>query len=210
MVMTSIDKFRSEIYIVVKLFENGLETLHLKKPKFSKSQYKDYINQIPKKFHSKIIIHKHFNLVYKYKLKGFNLSKKNKPSRWFIWITKILKKRLIHTTTCHSLAHLKNTNNKNYDYILVGPLYKNSSKLKTANSKFNEGKIKEIIFSYAKKVVFYGGVSDENLNSLNNNHLHGLIIQGSIWYNNTQQPLDVYLDYCRKLHNKSSYGNKNN
>ena len=35
MAMTTQDKFRSEIYIVIKLFENGLETLHLKKPKFS-------------------------------------------------------------------------------------------------------------------------------------------------------------------------------
>ena len=39
MVMTTPDKFRSEIYIVIKLFENGLETLHLKKPNFSKRHY---------------------------------------------------------------------------------------------------------------------------------------------------------------------------
>ena len=79
MVMTSPDKFRSEIYLVVKLFENGLETLHLKKPKFSKRHYKDYINQIPKKFHKNIIVHNYYGLVYSYNLKGYSFSKKNKP-----------------------------------------------------------------------------------------------------------------------------------
>ena len=75
MVMTSPDKFRSEIYIVIKLFENGLETLHLKKPNFSKRHYKDYINHIPKEYHKNIIIHNYFSLVYNFKLKGYNSSK---------------------------------------------------------------------------------------------------------------------------------------
>ena len=54
---TSNDKFRSEIYIVIKMLENGLETLHIKKPNFSKKQMTAYINQIPEKYHRKLIIH---------------------------------------------------------------------------------------------------------------------------------------------------------
>ena len=65
---TSADKFRSEIYIVLKMFENGLKTLHIKKPGFSKKQLKNYLDLIPKKHHQKIIIHSHYSLALKYKI----------------------------------------------------------------------------------------------------------------------------------------------
>ena len=210
MVMTTPDKFRSEIYIVIKLFENGLDTLHLKKPKFSKSHFKNYIHQIPKEYHNRIIIHQFFSLVYKYDLKGFNSSKKNKPSKLFITISKFLRKKLVSSISCHSISQLKSIKISNYNVILAGPLYKNSEELKTINSKFNDDKIKEIIFSYPKKIAFYGGISAENLNSLKNNHLYGLIIQGAIWYNKNQQPLDVFLEYNKRLNNTSLHVEKNN
>ena len=210
MVMTTPDKFRSEIYIVIKLFENGLNTLHLKKPKFSKSHFKNYINQIPKEYHNRIIIHQFFSLVYKYELKGFNSSKKNKPSRIFISFTKKFKKKIVSTISCHSISQLKSLKISNYDFILAGPLYKNAEELKTLNSKFNDDKIKEIIFSYPKKIAFYGGISAENLISLKNNHLYGLIIQGAIWYSKNQQPLDVFLEYNKRLNNNSLHAEKNN
>ena len=53
---TSNDKFRSEIYIVIKLLENGLQSLQIKKPDFTKKQLRSYIDQIPEKFHNKLII----------------------------------------------------------------------------------------------------------------------------------------------------------
>ena len=39
------------------MFENGLETLHIKKPDFSKKQLNNYLELIPKKHHNKIVIH---------------------------------------------------------------------------------------------------------------------------------------------------------
>ena len=205
MVMTSNDKFRSEIYIVIKLFENGLETLHLKKPKFSRRHYKDYINQIPKKYHKNIIIHNYLSLVYSYDLKGYNFSKKHKPNILIKFLNKLIKSKLIYTTSCHSISQLKNLNLSKYNYILTGPLYKSKNDVKKISSKFSEDNIKEIIFSFPKKIVFFGGIDTEILNLLNNNHLHGIVIQSSIWYNKNQQPLDVFLDFKKRLNNRKTY-----
>ena len=203
--MTSNDKFRSEIYIVIKLFENGLETLHLKKTKFSRRHYKDYINQIPKKYHKNIIVHNYYSLIFIYNLKGFSFSKKNKPSLISKSLTKFIKSKLIYTTTCNSISKLKNLSLNKYNYILTGPLYKSKNDIKIINSKFSEDNIKEIIFSFPKKIVFFGGITIENLNLLNNNHLHGIVIQSSIWYNKNQQPLDVFLDFKKRLNNRKTY-----
>lgn len=205
MVMTSPDKFRSEIYIVIKLFENGLETLHLKKPKFSKRHYKDYINQIPKKFHKNIVVHNYYGLIFNYNLKGYSFSKKNKPSLIIKSLTKFVRPKLIYTTTCHSTSQLKNLSLNKYNYVLTGPLYKSKNDSKIISSKFNENNIKEITFSFPKKIVFFGGITIENLNLLNNNHLKGIVIQGSIWYNKNQQPLDVFLDFKKRLNHSKTY-----
>ena len=43
---TSNDKFRSEIYIVIKLLENGLETLQIKKSDFTKKQLRSYLDHL--------------------------------------------------------------------------------------------------------------------------------------------------------------------
>jgi len=205
MVMTSPDKFRSEIYIVIKLFENGLETLHLKKPKFSKRHYKSYINQIPKKYHKNIIVHNYYSLIFNYNLKGFSFSTKNKPSLLIKTLTKFFKSKLIYTTTCNSISQLKNLRLNNYNYIQTGPLYKSKNDIKIINSNFNENNIKEITFSFPKKIVFFGGITIENLNLLNNNHLQGIVILGSIWYNKNQQPLDVFLDFKKRINNSKTY-----
>lgn len=199
MAMTTHDKFRSEIYIVIKLFENGLETLHLKKPKFSKNHYKNYINQIPKKYHNRIIIHNHFTLIYRFNLKGINISKKIKPSKLFLFFFKFLKngKKIIHT--CHSINQIKELNTKKYNYIVAGPIFKSNNETIKTNDKFDENQIKEIIFSYPKKIVFYGGINPETLNSLNNNHLYGFIILGALWYNQYKQPLDVFLGLKKRV-----------
>ena len=203
--MTTPDKFRSEIYIVIKLFENGLKTLHLKKPKFSKNRYKNYINQIPKKYHNRIIIHSYFSLMYKFNLKGINISSNTKPSKLFFLFYDFFKKRKIKIFTIHSLNQLKELNKKKYDYILAGPLFKSNNDESIINDKFNENQIKEIIFSYPKQIVFYGGINAENINSLNNNHLFGLLFLGVIWYNPNKQPIDVFLDFKRRI--KTAYEN---
>ena len=77
--------------------------------------------------------------------------------------------------------------------------------MKKISSKFSEDNIKEIIFSFPKKIVFFGGIDTEILNLLNNNHLHGIVIQSSIWYNKNQQPLDVFLDFKKRLNNRKTY-----
>ena len=69
-VISSKDKFRSEVSHVVKLFTEGLEVFHLRKPKFSLKRMEEYLDQIPEKYHNKIVIHSFHDLAKKYDLKG--------------------------------------------------------------------------------------------------------------------------------------------
>ena len=73
-----------EIEMLCKMFENGLEYFHLRKPKYSTYKLSDYIQSIPEQFRNRIIIHSHHELAVKYNLHG-------------VYITRSHKRRLIRT-----------------------------------------------------------------------------------------------------------------
>jgi thiamine-phosphate pyrophosphorylase len=59
-VISSPENSSDEIEIVSALFENGLEIFHIHKPNFSKEETKNFIHQIPSKYHNKIFLHSDF------------------------------------------------------------------------------------------------------------------------------------------------------
>ncbi len=123
---SSPDKFRSEIYIILKMFDKGLDVFHLKKPGFSKKQLKKYLDLIPEKYHKNIVIHSHYSLIYKYNLKGIHISKlineNNLLHKLNFSILKKIKPKLLYSCSCHNLDRLLNIK-KQYDYVFLSPIY---------------------------------------------------------------------------------------
>ena len=75
----------AELPHLFKMLERGLQTYHISKPKFSTRELRDFISQIPEKYHNRLVIHSHHELVMKFNLKGIHLSgihKKRKFSSW--------------------------------------------------------------------------------------------------------------------------------
>ena len=97
------------------MFEHGLESLHIKKPGFSKKQLKKYIELIPTKHHNKIIIHSHYSLALRYNLKGIHLSNSFRNAHFlykkYISLYKIIKPKL-RNTICEKALSL-------FEYNLV-------------------------------------------------------------------------------------------
>ena len=189
---TSSDKFRSEIYIILKMFENGLETLHVKKPSFSKKQLKNYIELIPKKYHDKIILHSHYSLALKYKLKGLHLSKSFRDSSIFykkyISFIKMIKPNLIFTCTYHNLDQLLN-HDKIYSYAFLSPIFNTEDQL---NLKFTEDAIKSTISQVNINIYALGGINSNNFNRIKSMGFNGITLMGAIWYGD-KQPIDLFI-----------------
>ncbi len=74
-----------EIKNLTLIFEAGLESYHLRKPKFSTKQLQEYIEKIPKQFHNRIVIHSHHNLARKYDLQGVHYTKKHLEPNFRNW-----------------------------------------------------------------------------------------------------------------------------
>jgi len=65
-----------EIELMKQLFNEGLETFHLRRPTYDYKKMRDYLNRIPEEFHNKIVIHSHPKLALKYNLKGIHVTSK--------------------------------------------------------------------------------------------------------------------------------------
>ncbi|MDR3253081.1 MAG: thiamine phosphate synthase [Tannerella sp.] len=59
------------------LFENGMETLHIRKPKVMAEGIEALLNDIDEKFHPCIVLHDHYELTNRYNLKGIHLNSRN-------------------------------------------------------------------------------------------------------------------------------------
>ena len=71
--------------LVARMFESGLQTLHLRKPRYSTSRMCKYIQEIPEHFHNRIVVHSHHGLALKFRLRGIHLSRAHLKTSWRYW-----------------------------------------------------------------------------------------------------------------------------
>lgn len=177
-VITSSDKFTSEIPIVIALFKEGLPVLHLRKTKFSTKKLKEYIESIPKEYHSRIIIHSHHHLAFKYKLKGIHFTrthlKRKMKCMAKMLLYRIRKPGIFITRSFHHLEGLQ-TNRVKYSYVFLNPFF---SKTEPEKNHFDISAefLKKTILNYPMPVYASGNINEENLHLLGNYGLSGVAL----------------------------------
>lgn len=72
-VITPAETVPNETLLCNLLFENGLQILHLRKPGASREMYEDFIRRISPLYRNKIVLHEHYELASRYRLKGIHL-----------------------------------------------------------------------------------------------------------------------------------------
>ena len=199
---SSPDKFRSEIKNVIDLFDAGLDIFHLRKPKFSAKKMEDYLRQVPKKYRGRIIIHSHYSLAIKYKLKGIHIGKKYKKGGFFnriylFWL-KFRSPGLYLTTTFHSLLSLEEDESR-YNYVILSPVFESISK-KGYGASFSEDQLESSILRAKQKVVALGGVDVEKIPQVKELGFFGAGLLGVLWSSN-ERPVDIFRRAKEKLYN---------
>ncbi|MBI35472.1 MAG: hypothetical protein CMP67_08940 [Flavobacteriales bacterium] len=173
----------NETDIVVRLFELGLTSFHLRKPHYTKQKMRSYLEKIPSVYHNRIIIHSHHRLAKKYNLKGIHLSSKNRKSSFKNWLNiKSLKRKkpfLRVSTSFTSISEL-NTYNDLYDYVFLSPIFDSTSK-KNYQSGFKEYSLTSATQRSNYNVVALGGVDFENIKKAFNMGFWGCAFLNTIW-----------------------------
>lgn len=199
-VFSSADKSLSEVNDVIRMFENGLECFHLRKPKFRRKELEKYILAIPSEYRDRIILHTHHQLASIYGLKGVHHTRAHRKKKWkrFIEVkfSKISRKKLMYTRSYHSLSDFTN-NLKVYDYIFLSPVFDSISK-SSHKSSFKKGDITQVLKSSKLKIYALGGINPETAEKAFRMGFDGIAVLGYIW-EAKQNPVDAYLKIKDKI-----------
>ncbi len=193
-VMSDTKDIDGEHEIINQLFENGLEILHIRKPKYSTQEMRTYIEKINKIYRSRVVIHSHHELSVPLKLKGIHLTerhrKKNFFRSWFMmqWI-KFKRPDIAITASYHSPNSLLK-HNPGYTYIFLSPIFDSISKIGYKNT-FNDDSLEVALKKTTFNVIALGGVDYTKLEKVKEFGFKGCALVGSIWH--TENPVAEFV-----------------
>ena len=171
---------QTEHDLINALFEEGLSCLHIRKPDHTLSDCEAFIRGVKPQFLRRLVIHQHYKLIGRYNLKGIHL-KENYFSSLDKEALKDLmktaqKQRLTVSLSLHSLESVSNLREK-FDYLLLSPVFESISK---ENYKPSENLLK-LPSGLKIPVIALGGISAENVRSLEGSNYAGVAVLGEIW-----------------------------
>lgn len=162
--------------ILTQLFEHRLEFFHLRKPDASFEELKEYLDAIPNEFHSRVILHSHFELLDRYNLKGIHINSKNIEEA-----QNYEQKEMHRSISAHSFEEIINLKGQ-YDYAFLSPIFNSISKI-GYESNFSTNDIRSFFKNnqLPTKVVALGGVDLENIDTVYQLGFEGAVFLGFIW-----------------------------
>jgi thiamine-phosphate pyrophosphorylase len=190
-----------EPQIVTRLFEQGLETFHLRKPRYSTKEMTEYIEKIPVQFHSRIVIHSHHTLALKFNLKGIHLTRTHIRRKYRLWfnlkLIHVLRPKVTISTSFRKLASLYEEENT-YSYVFLSPVFDTISG--NFQAGYNEYSLKSAIQKTPFTIIARGGVDELKIDKVREVGFAGLILNSSLW--KASDPVQFFtkvLDEFRRL-----------
>jgi thiamine-phosphate pyrophosphorylase len=194
-IITPTDTIENEAEWIIRLFENGLQSLHLRKHTATKNELDTWLNNIPAIFHHRIVIHQQPEMLTEYNLGGFHLNQYHHHQK-----EEIKNKLQSHQTfsmSAHNFDEIKTADG--FDYYFISPVFDSLSKQGLC-AAFDKATIENGLKENADKKIFaLGGVCAQNLNALKKMGFAGAATLGNIWL--SKNPLTTFLEMKAKLEN---------
>ena len=189
--ITSPDFISGEAIFINKLFLQGLDLLHIRKPDASLEAYKRLLLQIPKHWYSRIVLHEYFDLAEELGLHGIHLNRRcsQVPNSFHRSIS----------CSCHSLEEVKKQKDTK-DYVFLSPIFDSISKV-GYHAAFSPTSLKQAAIENVidEKVIALGGITAKNIPLVKEWHFGGVALLGDIWKRMSDPQVDEYLKHIRTL-----------
>lgn len=172
-IMTKSTFFVEEDKILVTLFEEGMDNLHLYKPETSPVYSERLLSLIPEDYYNKITVHDHFYLKDEYRLSGIHIDTPN--------LTPPLNYKGHISRTCTKLEQLKDMK-KQSNYVFLRNIFDSQSEPdQKSNFTMNEMEMAASSGLIDKKVYALGGMNMDNLQVAKELGFGGVVICGDLW-----------------------------
>lgn len=172
-VITSPDFLPGEAFLLNRLIELGVDTIHLRKPGAA-ADCARLIEQTGEECRRRMVVHQHFGQCRDYGLQGIHLNSRNPlPPEGF--------RPLAISASCHSIAEVERRKPE-VDYVFLSPVFDSISK-----QGYKSGYTTDSIQNAARagiidsRVVALGGVDIGKLPQLRACRFGGAAFLGYIW-----------------------------
>lgn len=177
------DTFEKECAMVSELFEQGMTHFHLRKPSWTEVQMAAWLDEIPAKYLSNIVIHSNYSLIKKYPLKGIHLTEQRRES--YDWN----QKYPVISTSFHTIEVLKREA-KSYEYCFLSPIFNSISK-PDYQAGWELVVLEKMLQDHKLPIVALGGIDDSNIQEVKRLGFYGAGVLGAVWLAN--DPVQSYL-----------------
>lgn len=172
--------------IIQQLFDEGLEIFHIRKKEFSENEMRTFIEQIPEKYLSRIVLHSHYHLAEEYNLKGIHVP---------VDFNSEASKRSL-SVSFHSLDEVEKFNTK-FDYGFLSPVFDSISK-EGYKSKFDFSELKTYLANRKVlnngtengHVIALGGIDEDKIDIVKELGFSGIALLGAIWQ--SENPVEKF------------------
>ena len=157
--------------------------LHLRKPFASLAELETLVQQIHPAYYDRIVLHAHYALAEKYRLKGIHWNARNQDFK----LEGAYWQKASISRSCHSIPEVEMYKNQ-YQYVTLSPIFDSISK-QGYKAAFSESDLKEAIEKgiINQQVIALGGIDTSNIHQLATMGFGGAAVLGVIW-NHTELP----------------------
>lgn len=173
--------------LVHELLNCGLETFHLRKPKFSTEEMRDWLSELPKSDCHKVVLHSHWLLAEEFNIKGIHIGATAyghmSLAEQEAWRTYARRKQLSISSSVHNQEEIDRLP-QGFDYVWLSPIFESISK-EAYNSSFSDHQLddwaKELKEQKQTQVYALGGVTARHAMKLHQRGFDGMVVLGSVW-----------------------------
>ncbi|MDR1526014.1 MAG: thiamine phosphate synthase [Tannerella sp.] len=182
--------FDREPEAVNLLFGDGMEVLHIRKPCAPYAGMIRFIGQIDRAFHSRIVLHDHYELASTFALKGIHVNRRNNPGNPGFYG----KQGLSVSCSCHSFEEVAAVcpghSSKEgravvpavFDYAFLSPVFDSISK-----AGYKQGFTPEQLSDAGNRgiindrVIALGGIMAGRIPAVRSYGFGGVAVLGALW-----------------------------
>lgn len=189
-VITSPGFLQGEADFIDRLFNHGLDRLHLRKPGADIGECRRLLDGISREWLPRIVVHDNFGLCREYGLGGVHLNGRNPmaPPNHEGSVSR----------SCHSLEEISRYKGE-CDYLTLSPIFNSISK-QGYMAAFGPAQLAAARDSglIDSRVIALGGVTLENIPRVKELGFGGVAILGDVWQRMADGSVDEYLASLRK------------
>jgi thiamine-phosphate pyrophosphorylase len=192
-VITNPYDVKNEIEIINRLFSEGLDELHIRKPKYDRVKMKKFIADIDSEYHSKLVLHTHYSLVNVFDIHKIHLGHDwifNAATNFYLNTVILKGKKVLKSTTitdCKSLYKPIAGINE----IMLGPVFAKFTYF-TDNQLIKTETLQKALRHSKLPVTALGGVCSQNLEFFKNVGFKGAAMQSNIW--KSMDPIESFIE----------------